>query len=574
MNALKLPKLELFEGCRLAVGAVAILSLAINVLMLSGPLFMLQVYDRVLASGSVPTLVGLSVIVGVCYLFMGILTAFRGRILGRIGKVFDARLSSNAYRMAINIDHQHDRGNEDVIADFDRVRSFIASPALSAIFDLPWIPIYLSIIFLFSPWLGLTTTIGAIILVALMIGSTVLNRPRLLHLTNMSAQRTNLTQSTRQNAEVIRGMGMGDALTGRWQAVNNKFVDAQVGVQDISLSFNSVTQTLRMGLQSAILAIGAYLVIFQEISPGVMIAASILSARALAPLEQAIAQWNNFINARISLKRLGHINDDPSEAEARLSLPFPKQRLSAIHVTVRAPNSSQVILKDVNFSLSAGQALAVVGPSGSGKSTLARALTGIWTPAHGAVRADAIELNQWSESRRGQFVGYLPQDIQMFDGTIADNISRFKPGTSPSDIIEASKLANAHDLIVSFPDGYDTLIGPNGRALSGGQLQRLGLARAFFGLPFIIVLDEPNSNLDKNGEEALEVAIDRMRQRGSVVILITHRPRILNVADFTLVVEGGKQVAFGPSDEVLPHIVRHANRNVTPQREMRVNAAQ
>lgn len=567
MNSQNIDKLRLFEGCRIAVSAVAILSLAVNLLMLSGPLFMLQVYDRVLASGSVPTLVGLTTIVAACYLFMGILMTFRGQILSRIGRYFDARLSSGAFKTSIDISRSDGTHKEDLIADFDRVRTFIAGPALSALFDLPWIPIYLSIIFLFSPWLGLTSVIGALLLVALMVGSTMLNRAPLAKLIEISAFRNNFSQNIKRNAEVVAGLGMRDVLVGRWKIVNDQYMDAQVNSQDISLSFTSTTQTVRMGLQSAILAMGAYLVIFQQISPGVMIAASILSARALSPLEQAIGQWNGFINARISLKRLTEMVEDTEIDETKIKLPLPKQRVSAIHLTVRAPNSQEIILRDINFLISAGQSLAVVGPSGSGKSTLARALAGIWKPAHGAVRADAIELQHWSEARRGEFIGYLPQDIQMFDGTIAENISRFIPGIPSEHIIEAAKIANAHDLIGTFSDGYDTLIGPNGLSLSGGQLQRIGLARAYFKSPFLVVLDEPNSNLDTSGERALEEAVSRMKDAGSAVIMITHRTGILNVVDFALVLDGGGQVAFGPPRDVLGKFTKSAKNTTKDEGE-------
>ncbi|MEM8796995.1 MAG: type I secretion system permease/ATPase [Pseudomonadota bacterium] len=557
---------DIFKGCRQAAIAVGVLSFFINVMMLAGPLFMLQVYDRVLASGSVSTLVGLTLIVGVTYLFYGVLSAIRSRILGRIGRLFDGNHSARIFGLAAHGQASGDERSSDPLSDFDRVRSFIGGAGLSALYDLPWIPVYLAILYLFSFWLGLTVTIGAAVLLALMLASTHFSRPRLSALNEMANERNLLLRETQANAQVITGMGMAAALTKKWQTLNNRYMAANEQVQDTNSLFSSATQTFRMALQSAILAMGAYLVIYQEITAGVMIAASILSARAVAPLEQAINHWNAMINARLSLQRLIEATGAVKTDTVQLQLPNPKQRFSAIQVAIGAPASRTPILRDVNFSLRAGDALAVLGPSGSGKSTLARALAGVWPTLSGAVRADGVEIDQWSEQRRGSFTGYLPQNIQLFDGTIAENIARFDDRAKPDEVIEAAKRANAHDLILSFSDGYDTLVGMGGRALSGGELQRIGLARAFFRNPFIIVLDEPNSNLDSNGENALEEAIKGVQKRGGVVVMVTHRTRLINVATNVLLIDQGRQIAYGPSQTVMSKMA------ATPSSQMPTNA--
>lgn len=548
-------KLAVFAGCRSAVFSVGVLSFFINILMLTGPIFMLQVYDRVLASGSVPTLVGLALFVGIAYGFYITLESIRGRILGRIASVFDARVSPSAYRMSFDHNTKDEAGSKDPVGDLDRIRTFVAGQGLSAIFDLPWLPVYMTVIYLFHPLLGMVATIGAIIVVAVMLVNTMVTKKKLTALTEISGQRDGMTKTAQHNSEVILGMGMVESLTERWRGLNGRYMGLQTNVSDSSSLFQSITKGARLALQSGMLATGAYLAILQEITPGVMIAASIISARALAPVELAVSQWRHFINARISLQRLQKLFAAISERDVKTQLPFPEKSLVISDLFISPPqNPRQILLRGIGFELEAGDGLGILGPSGSGKTTLGRALAGVWPPVKGTIRADAVTLDQWSVERRGQFTGYLPQDIQIFNGTIAENISRFKPNAEAKDIIEAAKLANAHELIVSFPDGYDTVVGSAGSTLSGGQLQRIGLARAFYGMPFIIVLDEPNSNLDGIGEEALQDAIMRMRSRGSIVTVITHRPKTLAATNKLLVLDKGSQRSFGPKDEILPTV--------------------
>lgn len=548
-------KLAIFAGCRSAVVSVAVLSFFINLLMLTGPVFMLQVYDRVLASGSIPTLVGLAFFVAIAYSFYIALEAIRGRVLGRISAVFDARVSPEAYRMSFDNHTREEATSKDPVGDLDRIRSFVAGQGLSAIFDLPWIPIYMTVIFLFHPLLGAVATTGAVIVISVMLLNTMVTKKKLSALTEVSGERDDMTKTAQNNSEVIIGMGMIESLTERWRSLNGRYMGLQTNVADFSSMFQSITKGARLALQSGMLAMGAYLAILQEITPGVMIAASIISARALAPVEQAVAQWRHFINARISFARLQKLFAALVKHDVKTQLPFPEKDLAIKDLFISPPqNPRQILLRGVNFEVEAGDGLGILGPSGSGKTTLGRAIAGVWAPIKGTIRADAVTLDQWSIERRGQFTGYLPQDIQIFNGTIAENISRFKPNVEAKDIIEAAKLANAHELIVSFPDGYDTVVGSAGSTLSGGQLQRIGLARAFFGMPFIIVLDEPNSNLDGVGEEALQDAIMRMRARGSIVTVITHRPKTLAATNKLLVLDKGAQRSFGSKEEILPTV--------------------
>lgn len=550
--------------------SVAIVSAVTNVLMLTGPLFMMQVYDRVLTGRSVPTLVALSLLAFFLYVFMGLLEVIRARILSRIGDRLEEELGAPTFQAVLTLPlramgqgpSRQPTGAEPR-RDLDTVRQFLAGAGPVAICDLPWLPFYLLLLFLFHPYLGLVALVGAVILIALTLGNEAILRQRMRRIARLAETRGDLVEAGRRNAEAIRAMGMGRAYAARFEAVNARYVEDQRQTGDTAGSFAAVSKILRLALQSAVLATGAWLAIDGLASPGAMIAASILTSRALAPVEQAIAHWRGFLAARQAAGRLGIVLADVAGKSAPMPLPAPRERLDVAGLTVIAPQSGTLhdaaaapappvpILQDVSFSLKAGQAVGVIGPSGAGKSSLARALVGTWKPAAGTVRLDGAEIDRWDTERLGASIGYLPQGVELFDGTVAENIARFAPDAQAPEVIAAARLAGVHELILSLPDGYDSRIGTGGRMLSAGQRQRLGLARALFRDPFLIVLDEPNASLDAEGEQALTGAIATMRQKGSILVVIAHRPNALAAVDQTLVMTAGRLVAFGPRDEVL-----------------------
>lgn len=522
-------------------------------LMLTGPLFMLQIYDRVLASRSIPTLVALSLLVGFLYLLLGLLEIIRARILARIALKIDEKLGGETFNAVLLLPLKLTRAEiaSQPLRDLDQLRQFMSGLGPVAIFDLPWLPVYLAIIFLFDPLLGWLAGGGAALLAILAIVNEVALRAPILSVAALNSERLDLVEAGKRNAGVLRAMGMGRAYAARWRHIEDQFLDAQQRASDTSGGFSAVTKVFRLALQSAVLAMGAWLAIEQKITPGAMIAASILTSRAMSPIEQAIAHWRGFLSFRQSRQRLHDMLQRLDEERSMLPLPPPQQSLAVTGLSVAAPGSTEVLVRDISFQLDAGQGLGIIGPSGSGKSTLARALVGIWPPARGSVRLDGAELDQWFPEAIGPSIGYLPQDVELFRGTIADNIARFKTDADPVQTIEAARLASVEELILSLPDGYNTNVGPEGMALSAGQRQRIGLARSLFGHPFLVVLDEPNANLDSEGEAALSKAIASLRKLGSIVIVITHRRNVLSSVDRVLVLGSGRQVAFGPRDEVL-----------------------
>ncbi len=538
---------------RVAFSSVALLSGVSNVLMLTGPLFMLQIYDRVLASRSVPTLIALSVLVFVLYLFLGILEVVRARLLARIGMSLEDRLGPSTFGAVLDLPLKLPKSYNlsQPLRDLDQIRQFMSGLGPVAICDLPWLPIYLAILFLFDPVLGWLATAGAAILVVLAVTSELAMRAPLGEVSGLQARRSRLAEAGRLNADVLRAMGMAANYGARWQEANDRYVAAQRGVSDTTGGFSAATKVFRLALQSAVLAAGAWLAIKQVITPGVMIAASILTSRALSPIEQAIGQWRGFLTARQSRSRLEALLEKLSDDKELLPLPAPEKMLVVSGLAVTAPGNTDPLVQNVAFRLSAGQGLGIIGPSGSGKSTLARALVGIWPPMRGAIRLDGAELDQWAPEALGPHVGYLPQDVALFDGTVAENISRFAADADPNTIIKAAQMAAVAEMILSLPDGYNTNVGTNGVALSAGQRQRIGLARALYGDPFLIVLDEPNANLDSDGEAALAKALSAARETGAIVVVITHRRNVLASVDTVLVLGNGRQVAFGPRDEVL-----------------------
>lgn len=550
------PRAELavaLRSCRSAFVAIALFSGVINILMLSGSIYMLEVYDRVLPSRSLPTLLGLSVLLVILYGGQGLLDFIRGRILVRIGGALDESLGPRIYasvlRLPLKIGHAGD-GNQP-LRDLDNVRGFLSGAGPTALFDLPWIPLYLIVIFAFHMVLGAVALLGATVLVLLTIVAGRLTREPVRSATRIGAARNGLADAGYRNAEVIAAMGMEGALAEKWQDANLDYLAEQRRVSDIAGGFGAMSKVLRMLLQSAMLGIGAWLVIEQQATAGIMITASILSGRALAPVDLAIGNWKGFVSARQGWQRLNKILMLlPAEAE-RMPLPQPNAHVTMLNVSVAAPGTQRLLVQEASFGLEAGHAVGIIGSSGSGKSSLVRALAGVWQPVVGRVKLDGADLDQWSPQDRGRFIGYLPQDVELFAGTVAENIARFEPDADPASIIAAANAAGAHDLIVGFRDGYETQIGELGEAVSAGQRQRIALARALYRDPFLVVLDEPNSNLDAEGEKALLQAIMGVRERGGIVVLVAHRPSALATVDFILAMNQGRVQAFGLKDDVL-----------------------
>lgn len=578
---------RVMASLRRAFYCVAALSGVSNILMLTGPLFMLQVYDRVLASQSMPTLLALIMLVLALYLFLGTADALRARMLVRIGWRVDEQIGPDVMRHALALPLDHPGADARPVNDLDQIRQFVGSAGPVAICDLPWMPLFMGIVFLLHPWLGILALGGGVVLISLTLISETLSRRHVLRMTHQSLRRSTLLDAGRRNAEVLRAMGMVPAFLARWAMVNDRYLQTNTSAGDVTSTFTAYIKVIRLAMQSGVLALGAYLAILQEVSPGAMVAASILTARALSPVEQAIGNWRGFVAARQAYGRLGKIlgRDGKSAgiadiSHSRLALPAPHQTLSVQTLVVQVPSarlavssgkhggkpgngmgSGRTLLKVAQLELKAGDGLGVIGPSGSGKSTLARALVGIGHCPQGTIRLDGAELSHWSRDDLGKYVGYLPQDVELFDDSIARNIARLAARPSAQKVIAAAKMAGVHDLIQSFPNGYDTQIGPGGIVLSGGQRQRIGLARALFDDPFLVVLDEPNASLDADGEQALIKAVVALRERGAIVVMIAHRPHILACVNYATVIQNGQQVAFGSRDDILRKTLRQVGES-------------
>lgn len=538
---------------RSAFIGVGLFSAFINLLMLSGSMFMLQVYDRVLPSKSVPTLIGLSLIVLGLYAFQAILDLIRTRVLVRIGSAFDESISEKVYGMVIKLPLKGARSADALqpVRDLDAIRNFLTGLGPTALFDLPWMPLYLGLCFAFNFYLGLAATVGAIIIIALTVVIEIRSRAPIRDVATFGAARTVFAEASRTHSEVLHALGMTGRMAARWREANAQFSDAQQRVSDVTGGLGSIAKVLRLVLQSAVLGVGAYLVIQEQATAGIIIASSIITARALAPVDIAIANWKGFGAARQSWRRLNSLLAAlPVETEV-LQLPKPSASVSVENVAVVPPGSKRTVVQGISFNLKAGCALGIVGPSGSGKSSLVRALLGVWPASFGTVRIDGAELTQWSRDSLGSHMGYLPQDVSLCDGTVAENISRFETNPSADAIIAAAQAAGVHELILTLPNGYETAIGERGETLSAGHRQRIGLARALYGHPFLVILDEPNSNLDMEGEVALAMAIRGVCERGGIVIVIAHRPSVLSAVDLVLALVNGQTRAFGKRDEVL-----------------------
>jgi len=549
---------EALRACRSALIGVGLMSCIINLLYLTGSIFMLEVYDRVLPSRSVPTLVGLIILAAGLYMAQGVLDLIRGRILGRIGTSLDEALNARVFDTIVRLPLMAGGHNEGLqpLRDLDNVRAFLGSQGPSAFFDLPWLPLYIAICFAFHVLIGVTALVGAVILVTLTLITEYLSRDPAREAMGLAARRNDLATTSRRNAEVVVAMGMAGRLGKHWSDANAKYLAGHEHASDIAGGLGAVAKVLRMMLQSAVLGVGAYLVIHQEATAGIIIAGSILSARALAPVDLAIAHWKSFVAARHSWQRLTHLLEQMPVKPAPTLLQNPSSRLSVEGVGITAPGDQKVIVQDVNFALTTGAGLGVIGPSGSGKSSLARALVGVWQPFRGKVRLDGAALDQWSTEVLGRHVGYLPQDVELFAGTVAQNISRFDPEAKPEAVLAAAKEAGVHEMIIKMRDGYNTQVGEQGTALSAGQAQRVALARALYGEPFLIVLDEPNSNLDTEGDEALTRAVRAARERGAIVVVVAHRPIGIEGVDQILVLRDGRMQAFGPKETVLAQVLQ------------------
>ena len=544
--------------CRSAFVGVALLSGIINVLYLTGSFYMLEVYDRVLPSRSIPTLVGLSVLALTLYAFQGVLDVLRSRILVRIGRALDERLSGRVYNVVVQLPLRTRVPGDGLgaLRDLDQIRSFLSSGGPPALFDLPWMPIYLLICFIFHPWIGIAALIGALILATITIFTEFMSREPTREATAHAAQRNSLADAGRRNAEVMRAMGMAGRMGVMWGDANTKYMASQSRVADVAGGLGSFSRVLRFTLQSLVLGLGAYLVIQQQATAGIIIASSILVSRALAPVELAIANWRGFVGARQSWRRLSDLLGTLAAEGEPMSLPAPRATLTVEGVAAAPPGVQRIVVQEVSFGLKAGQALGIIGPSASGKSSLARLIVGVWIPVRGKVRIDGAAMDQWSPEQLGQHVGYLPQDVELFFGSVAQNIARHELDAPSEAVVAAAKAAGVHEMIVRLPEGYETQIGDNGTVLSAGQRQRIALARALYKDPFLVVLDEPSSNLDAEGDKALTDAVMGVRQRGGIVIMVAHRRSALEAVDQVLALTQGRPQALGPRDEVLAKLFR------------------
>jgi ATP-binding cassette subfamily C protein len=527
--------------------------------MLAGPLYMLQVYDRVLASHSVPTLVALSVLLCGAFALQAAMDLIRSRMITRSAGYLDEHLSAVVHSAVIRLPASARQAGEvhDPVRDLDQIRTFLTGQGPIAIVDLPWIPVFLLICGLIHPWLGMLALAGAVTLASATLLTERASRTPAREANRRARARSIMLEADRRNSETTTAMGMEPAMSRRWLQLNAGYLAAIERSADVVGFYGSLSKVTRMLLQSASLGLGAYLVIGHELMPGAMIASSIMMARALAPIETAIANWRGFVAARDSIGRLRAVLARLGSDPVRTALPKPRHSFDAENVTVIPAEGKTAIVSNVRFALAAGEVMGIVGPSGSGKTSLVRALVGVWRPAQGAVRVDGAELEHWPPEIIGPDLGYVSQAVDLFDGTVAENIARMAVEPDDGAVIRAARAAGAHEMILRLPNGYDTRIGPAGAILSAGQRQRVALARALFGDPFLIVLDEPNANLDGEGEAALLQAIRDARARGAIVILIAHRTAMLAVCDKVLVLRDGAQRAFGPCHEIL--------RNVAPQ---------
>lgn len=535
---------------------VALFSLFATFLTLTGPIYMMQVYDRVLGSGSQETLVALSLLAVFLYIVLGLLDGARARISSRIAARFQTAAEARVFDAALRQRHPTTAAG---LNDLDAVCRAMSAQVIGAIFDLPWTPIFFAVILIFHPLLGMLSLAGATALIVITCANQFLSARDQTHATASALHSNMVLSQVQAEAETVQALSMQRASFLKWKQLRLMALRHQLRVTDVGSGLAALTRTLRLMLQSAMLGLGAWLVLSQEMTAGGILAASVLLGRALTPIETLLVQWPVVQNAHHSWKHLSALLGQVPQAVPRLLLPRPRARLSVNGVTVFPPGERRAVLRNLNFTLAPGQALGVIGPSGSGKSTLARLLTGIWPMAAGTVRLDGAALDQYGPDVLGLHIGYLPQKVQLFDGSIAQNIARLQEGVDQKNVITAARSADAHDMILALPKGYDTLIMDGDARLSGGQIQRIGLARALYHDPVVVILDEPNSNLDSAGSAALNHAIRHLKARGNLVLIMAHRPAAIQEYDLLLTLDGGAQVAFGPKEEVMGRMVRNAD---------------
>ena len=524
----------------------------VNLLMLTGSLFMLQVYDRVIPSSSVPTLIALSLIVLILYIFYGVLDFVRTRILVRIGRRIEETMRARVFdAMAHLALKRNNNAGGQPVQDLSTIRQFLGGQGPLAFMDMPFVPIFLLVCFLLHWVLGVVALVSAAIIFVFAVLTERASRQPLAQANSASVKANAITEEARRNAEALHSLGMKGAIRRNWTKIQHEALDFQTRANDAGARYSMFSKVFRMITQSAMLGAGAWLAIKHEISGGSIIASSIIMGRALAPVEQAVGNWQQFLGFRKAFERLNRVLDVVAPEEQRMTLPDPKGFLDVENLVVMLPGSDKPILQGINFKVEPGQGLGIIGPTGAGKSTLARALVGLIAPTRGSVRLDGATSDQREDDERGRLIGYLPQDTQIFDGTVAQNISRFVEAPDSKKIVEAAQLANIHDFIMRLPQGYDTPLAEGGSRLSAGQRQRVALARALFGDPVLFVMDEPNSNLDADGEIALDRAIRASIKRGAAVIVVAHRPSALYAMDNLLVLTNGQVAAMGTRDEIM-----------------------
>ncbi|RNF31671.1 peptidase [Massilia aurea] len=543
---------------------VGVFSAIINLLMLTPSIYMLQVYDRVLASRNEITLLMLTLLMLGAYALIAGLELIRSFVLVRIGARFDMMMNKRVYTAAFEQNLKQAGGNAgQSLSDLTNLRQFLTGNALFAFFDAPWFPVYLAVIFLFEPTLGLFALGGTIVLIILAVVNERITRKPLSEANTMSIQAGTLATNNLRNAEVIESMGMLPNLMGRWFKLHGKFLSLQADASQKAGKIGSATKFVQTAQQSLVLGLGALLVLENKITPGMMIAASILVGRTMQPVQQVIGVWKNWSSTRMAHERLTKLLETNPAREAGMALPKPVGNLTVEGVTAAPPGAKNPIVRNVSFAIKPGDVLGVIGPSGSGKSTLARLLVGVWPSMMGKVRLDGADIYQWNKAELGPHMGYLPQDIELFAGTVSDNIARFGE-VDAEKVVQAAKRAGVHEMILHLPNGYDTQLGDSGAGLSGGQKQRLGLARAMYDDPALIVLDEPNSNLDEAGEQALVNAVIDLRNRGKTIVLITHRPSALGVTTKLLLMRDGQVHMFGPTAKVLEALKEQQKQAALP----------
>ena len=545
---------QALSGCLPYFGAAALFSCGINILYLSSPLYMLQVYDRVMSSGSHYTLVMLTVALLLALATMAALDAIRARVLVRCGIAFDARLAVRLMHALIDrAVYSGSARHAQLLRDLDQFRQFLTGAPLHALFDLPWMPIYVAILCLLHPVLGVVALVGAFVLLLLAaLNELLTGRP--LRRANEAAVRTyGFTDAALRNAEVIQAMGMQGGLLGTWDGDRREMLGTQAVASDRNATLTALIKFFRLFLQSFILGVGAWLAIDHAVTPGVIFAGSLLMGRSLAPIEQVVGAWKQFVGARQAYRRVSALLAAEPPRGFGMQLPRPQGRRSIERLVFAPPGAERPLIKGISFDLPAGQGLGLIGPSGAGKSTLARLLVGAWKPQVGHVRLDGADVYSWNRADFGRHVGYLPQDIELFAGTVRDNIARFQDA-DPAEIVEAAQKAGIHEMILRLPNGYETEIGEGGAQLSGGQRQRIALARALFGSPRLLVLDEPNANLDAEGEMALAQTLADLKAAGTTIVVIAHRPAVLNTVDKVIVMRDGAIEAFGPRAEIVARL--------------------